>query len=102
MKAAISSGHRRQWRDLERIGLQLGKERDPTGARRKLSKTSASTLEELAVTRKRTRIAVAQGQDLSRLRAPNHGNQGQVLSQPSVKVSQTRIMLIRKNKIRIL
>ena len=65
MKAAISPGHRHQWWDLERISLQLGKEQDPTGARRKLSimflKTSASTLEEQVAMRTRTRITVAQG-----------------------------------------
>jgi hypothetical protein len=65
MKAAISPGHRHQWRDLERVSLQLGKEQDPRGARRQLSimflKTSASTLEEQAAMRTRTRITVAQG-----------------------------------------
>jgi hypothetical protein len=90
----ISPGHSHWWWHLERTGQRLAKEGDLTGARRKLSKTSAFTREELEVMWKRTRITVAQEQVLSSLRAPSHVNQGQVLSQPSIEVSQMRSMLI--------
>ena len=95
-KVETRTGHNHLWQHLGRISQQQAKQEDPTGAKRRLSRISASGLEELVEMLKRTQIVVAQGQALSWLRAPNHGNQGQVPSQPSIKVSKMRITPIIK------
>jgi hypothetical protein len=78
---------------LRRNQQQLEKWKDLPKARRKLSKTQVFILVKLEMWEK-NRSVLVQWQSPNQLRVPNQGNLGQVRSQPSIRVSKMRIILI--------